>query len=163
MKNTVFIFDLWKYAYVMYQTCIVLKILTFTNVSPGRVLVATAVVTFYFVRNTVVITLYTMQNTIQNCYNMLQHDHLHCSSLSAWPPRTIHPSNILHSSADNCIFCILNRQKKFQGLCIFFSPVLRSGTISLSLCNMLKLCLRTSSQDSPFLCFLLLTLPACLK
>ena len=23
--------------------------------------------------------------------NMLQHDHLHCSSLSVWPPTTIHP------------------------------------------------------------------------
>ena len=227
----------------MYQTCIVLKILTLsmgtlTNISPGCVLVATAVVTFYFVRNTIVITLCTMQNTIQNCYNIdwlmivyialfsallsrlialacgstwvtsfiarflnihrsgvltalawlvphetaavsaqvlctsynhapchfmqshicmvymclavtchlhfwqnerdllratavtrgwngyrntLQRDHLHCSSLSVWPPTTIHPSNILHSSADNCIFCILNIQKKFQGLCIFFT------------------------------------------
>ena len=59
----------------MYQTCIVLNILTLsmgtlTNISPGRVLVAKAVVTFYFVRNTIVITLCTMQNTIQNCYNI---------------------------------------------------------------------------------------------
>ena len=38
----------------------------------------------------------------------------------------------------------------------FLSLVLPSGTISLSLCDMLKLCLKISAEDSPFFYLVLL-------
>ena len=71
-------------------------------------------------------------------YNLLQRDHLPCSSLPFWPPWTVIPSCAFRFSVDNRILCIANRRKEFQGQAPFLSLVSLSGTIFLSLCDIIN-------------------------
>ena len=94
-----------------------------------------------------------MQNRTQHCYNLLQCDHWHCSSLSVRPPWTAHP--ITHS----LLLCWLASSvfwtdiKDSKDSAPFLSLVLQSGTISLSPCDMLKFCLPSNLSWS-LTCFL---------
>ena len=51
------------------------------------------------------------------------------------------PSRALCSSVDTCIFVLRTDVKDSKDNAPFLLPLLLSGTISLSLCDMLKLCL----------------------
>ena len=68
------------------------------------------------------------------------------------------PYRTLHSSADNCMFCIPNRRKQIQGLCFCWFLHLEQSPV---LCVMCSNCvfLQVTAQDSPLFCLLFLTLP----
>ena len=84
------------------------------------------------------------QNRIQDCYNQLQRDHWHCSSLLFFPPWSWTVHSITHSPP-LCWWSDLPYSKQTQNVPraahLFLSPVLPSGTLFLSLRDMLTFCL----------------------